>query len=140
MRISRWDKALWNRAILMTNISAIRLSTLAMLGPLQGRLYRLARPSKTFLQTPSQETAYRKKLLAVLVAGLMGASAFAQAPAAAPAPAPAAPAPMAAPAPAAAPVAAAPAPVAKTKAKATATSKKKTTKKVAKKKVTRKAA
>ena len=47
-----------------------------------------------------------KKLLAVLVAGLFAAGAFAQAPA--PAPAPAAPAPMAAPA-------AAPAPVAKAK-------------------------
>ena len=79
------------------------------------------------------ETAYMKKLLAVLVAGLFAAGAFAQAPAAAPAPAPtpaAAPAPLAAPA-----AAAAPAPVAKTKAtKTKKVAKKKTGKKVAKKK------
>ncbi|BEP91915.1 hypothetical protein GmRootA79_02990 [Acidovorax sp. A79] len=80
------------------------------------------------------ETAHMKKLLAVLVAGLFAAGAFAQqAPATAPAPAAPA-APMAAPA-------AAPAPVAKTH-KAATTAKKKThsTKKVAKKKTTKKVA
>jgi hypothetical protein len=68
-----------------------------------GASRRFAKPStRRFVK----EMAHMKKLLAVLMAGLFAAGAFAQAPATAPAPAPApAAAPQAAPAPAAAPAA-----------------------------------
>ncbi len=99
-----------------------------------GRAARIS--GRLFLCVFTIETAYMKKLLAVLMAGLFAAGAFAQAPAAAPAPAPA---PVAAPA--AAVPAATPAPMASTKkAKSTHTAKKKSSKKVAKKKTAKKLA
>lgn len=116
----------WFQTILMTNFSTKPQPPRPALLSLRAELRGFACGPQPLL---TMETAYMKKLLAVLVAGLFAASAFAQAPATAPAPT-------------ATPAAAqAPAPVAKTKAtKATKTAKKKGSKKVAKKKTTHKAA
>jgi len=120
-------QAIKNQTILMTKkIAKDPVNARAAAIVAGGATRYLAHGPQPFGST-TLETAYMKKLLAVLVAGLFAAGAFAQAPATAPAPAPAA-----------APAAAAPAPVAKTKAAHTA--KKKTGNKVAKKKTAHKAA
>lgn len=97
------------------------LSTLAPLLSLRVERCHVAHCfDQLIVQLLTLETAYMKKLLAVLVAGLFAAGAFAQAPATAPASS----APMASPAP--------------TKAKTAKVHKKKASKKVHKKKAAHK--